>query len=116
MHQVVGAAPGLLTALRVTGVGDRNVVGVGALKLGNGVESATHSLRVSAEEQLKRKSRVNCRHDHLRVHRIDTHREGARILLQDAPPVCGCDASSGVPKGILLYRFWREHLVRTPAP
>jgi len=29
-----------------------------------------------------------------------------------APPVAGAH-HQGVPKGILLYRFWREHLVRT---
>ena len=38
MYQVVEQRQGLLAALRVTGVGDRYVVGVGALKLGNGVE------------------------------------------------------------------------------
>ena len=38
MHQVVEQRQSLLTALRVTGVGDRNVVGVGTLKLRNGVE------------------------------------------------------------------------------
>ena len=38
MHQVVEQRQRLLTALRVTGVGDRNVVGVGTLKLRNGVE------------------------------------------------------------------------------
>ena len=38
MHQVVEQRQGLLAALRVTGVGDRHVVGVGALKLCNGAE------------------------------------------------------------------------------
>ena len=36
VHQVVEQRQRLLTALRVTGVGDRNVVGVGTLKLRNG--------------------------------------------------------------------------------
>ena len=38
VYQVVEQRQGLLAALRVTGVGDRHVVGVGALKLRNGVQ------------------------------------------------------------------------------
>ena len=38
MHQVVEQRQGLLAALRVTGVGDRHVVGVGTLKLRNRVQ------------------------------------------------------------------------------
>ena len=38
MHQVVEQCQRLLTALRVTGIGDRHVVGVGTLKLRNGAE------------------------------------------------------------------------------